>query len=298
MADNQSGVIFNIQRWSIHDGPGVRTLVFFKGCPLECRWCCNPESQAGVTEILIRADECTNCGRCLPVCPEGIARTASEGGFADRGLCLACGRCIEACPTGARAFTGQRVTLNHVLSIVRRDAAFYRASGGGVTLSGGEPLAQPEFAGALVDGCRALGIGVVIETCGCFDWTRGREIIEKAEQVFLDLKHMDPAQHQRLTGVGNELILKNAVRIAETKTPLIIRIPVIPTLNDSLENISNTAGFVHQLLPSALDIELMPYHRLGLNKYAALGREYELASIDPPDEVGLARLKQRVKRPA
>ena len=139
---------------------------------------------------------------------------------------------------------------------------------------------------------------MVIETCGCFDWTKGREIIEKAEQVFLDLKHMDPAQHHRLTGAGNELILKNAVRIAETNTPLIIRIPVIPTLNDSIENISNTAEFVHQHLPSVREIELMPYHRLGLNKYAALGREYELASIDPPDEVGLARLKQRVKRPA
>ena len=298
MANEQDGMIFNIQRWSIHDGPGVRTLVFFKGCPLECRWCCNPESQTGATEILIRADECTDCGCCLPVCPEGIAMTASEGGMTDRDLCVACGRCVQACPTGARAFTGQKVTLNQVLSIVRRDAAFYRASGGGVTLSGGEALAQPEFAGALIDGCRALGIDVVTETCGCFDWTKAFEIIEKSELIYLDLKHMDSAQHQRLTGVGNELILKNAVRIAETNTPLIVRIPVIPTLNDSIENISNTAEFVYQNLPSAREIELMPYHRLGLNKYASLGREYELTSIEPPDEVRLARLKQMVKRPA
>ena len=196
------------------------------------------------------ADECTNCGRCLR-----FARRALPGRRLKADLRIAaCAWPVSLRPKPVRPRPGLYRPKSNPES-----CAFYYPAGCGVLsrlgrrrhpFSGGEPLAQPEFAGALIDGCRALGIGVVIETCGCFDWTRGREIIEKAEQVFLDLKHMDPAQHHRLTGAGNELILKNAVRIAETNTPLIIRIPVIPTLNDSIENISNTAEFVHQHLPS------------------------------------------------
>ncbi len=297
MKTDPTGIIFEFQRFSIHDGPGVRTTVFLKGCPLRCLWCCNPESQAKSPQIMIRADKCLDCGKCLPVCPEQIALPASAGGFIDRDLCRGCGLCVEACPVQARALVGREVGAEEALSIIRRDAPFYRASGGGVTFSGGEPLSQPRFLDAMIDGCRAGGIGVVIETCGMFDWTSAKEVLLKVELIYLDIKHLDSDRHRSLTGAGNETILENVIRIAESNLPLIVRIPLIPGLNDSPADLTATADFVRKRLPSAQQIQLMPYHRLGLAKYDGLGREYKLEGTGPPDQDTVDRLQKVVDSP-
>jgi pyruvate formate lyase activating enzyme len=289
------GVIFEIQRWSGNDGPGIRTVVFFKGCPLRCLWCCNPESWSPCPQVAFFEERCLGCGRCQQVCPQSIARPGGGDGHETTAGCTACGQCVQACPSGARELMGKRMSVAEVLSAVERDRVFYRQSGGGVTFSGGEALAQPRFLKALVEKCRAGGLPMALETCGHFPWARGKEILARMDLVFLDIKHMDPAIHRRVTGVDNRLILENAVRIAREKIPLVIRVPLIPTINDDAGNLGATAAFVAGQLGNARGIEVLPFHTLGKGKYRPIGLEYPLGDLAPPGAEQVAAAREILK---
>ena len=288
------GVVFEIERWSLSDGPGTRTVVFLKGCPLRCQWCANPESQKSRPQIGIFTAKCIGCEKCTACCTKGVARPAKEGGFAPEGVCAGCGECIEACPPRSRRWMGQWMDSETVLDEIRKDRIFYRKSGGGVTFSGGEPFVQAAFLRELIEGCQRIGIHTAVETCGAFGWEAASEVVGLLDFIMFDLKHMHAGRHAELTGASNRVVLENARRIAALDIPMLVRIPVIPTINDTPENIRATAAFVRDELPSAIGIEVLPYHQLGLTKYAALGMEYGLGHITPPEEARMKAVKEMI----
>jgi pyruvate formate lyase activating enzyme len=286
-------IVIEIQRWSVSDGPGTRTVVFLKGCPLHCPWCANPESQDRHPQIGIFPTRCVECHACARECPEDVAIPAKKGAFSgDR--CTQCGKCIQVCHSGARAWLGEEMSATQLIQIIKKDMVFYRKSSGGVTFSGGEPLTQPEFLKAVIEGCQKLGIHTAIETCGFFNWESAKDTVRLTDFVLFDIKHMDGKTHKAITGVANKRILENAKKIARLNIPMAIRIPVIPSINDSKANIRATAKFVRDNLPAALGIEMLPYHRLGLSKYAALGLDYKLHHIQPPDDAYMQMLRDLV----
>jgi len=286
-------IVIEIQRWSVSDGPGTRTVIFFKGCPLHCPWCANPESQGRQPQIGIFPSRCVECRACARQCPEDVAIPAKDGAFTGD-LCLHCGECIKVCHAGARAWLGEEMTATRLIQIIKKDMVFYRKSSGGVTFSGGEPLTQPDFLKAVIEECQKLGIHVAIETCGFFSWESAEDTVRLADFVLFDIKHMDDKTHKAVTGVANKRILENAKKIAQLDIPMVIRIPVIPSINDSKENIKATAEFVRDHLPGASGIEILPYHRLGLSKYAALGLAYKLHHIEPPDDAHMEMLRDLI----
>jgi pyruvate formate lyase activating enzyme len=288
-------MIIEIQRWSMSDGPGTRTVVFLKGCPLHCPWCANPESQSRLPQIGIFPKRCVACGACTEVCSEGVAIPASKGAFSE-GQCVQCGECVEACHANARAWMGQEMTAEQVVQLIKKDMVFYRKSLGGVTFSGGEPLMQPKFLGDMVAGCQKLGIHTAIETCGYFEWASVKSTIEQTDFVLFDIKHMNAERHKELTGVSNRRILDNAKQVSRLGIPMVVRIPVIPTINDSENNIKTTARHVRKHLPAVIGVEILPYHSLGLSKYDALGLPYELQHIVPPDENHMQRLRELISK--
>jgi pyruvate formate lyase activating enzyme len=284
------GYIFDIQRFSINDGPGIRTTVFFKGCPLRCIWCSNPESQETLPQLLYFESLCTRCYRCVEVCPTGATKRSSDGSIEiDRGLCQACGSCVEACPAEARAISGRTMSVDEVMEIVRKDELFYRNSGGGVTASGGEPTYQPDFLIELFRQCQRYGFHTTLDTCGYVKWKIMKGILDHTDLVYYDLKHMDTEKHREFTGVGNELILGNAKRISQSGTPIVMRIPLIPGYNDSAENIRATAEFVSGL--NVVRVDIVPFHQLGSNKYQRLGRIYQLTEVKPYQEEEIQAFK-------
>jgi pyruvate formate lyase activating enzyme len=289
------GLICDLQRFAIHDGPGIRTLVYMKGCPLGCLWCSTPQSQEGAVEILHIEAHCQKCGRCAEACPlEAITLSQEEGPRIDRDLCTRGGQCVEACPNQALELVGSRVTVEELFREVDKDSPFYRRSGGGVTVGGGEPTMQHGFVAAFLEKCQKHYLHTAIETCGYVKWEHLERILEHVDLVYLDIKHMDSAIHRELTGVSNELILENARRAA-AKRPTILRIPVVPGCNDSEANILATARFAAGLGGKLERIELLPYHRYGTQTYRRLGRAYTLADVEPPDDDHMGRLKQLVE---
>ncbi len=283
-------IVIEIQRWSVSDGPGTRTVVFLKGCPLHCPWCANPESQNRLPQIGIFPSRCVACRACERECPEKVAIPAKDGAYSD-GTCIQCGKCIKVCHSGARDWLGEEMSPTQLMEIIKKDMVFYRKSSGGVTFSGGEPLIQPDFLKTVIEECQILGIHTAIETCGFFRWESVEDTVRLADFFLFDIKHMDAKKHKEITGVSNKTILENAKKIAQLEIPMVIRIPVIPSLNDSQENITATAKFVGDHLPSVLGIELLPYHRLGLSKYDALGLDYKLHHIKPPDDDTIVMLR-------
>jgi pyruvate formate lyase activating enzyme len=265
------GIVFNIQRYSIHDGPGIRTTVFLKGCPLRCYWCQNPESQRKKPEILLFKEKCTLCGQCVTVCPAGASRLSAEGSVIDRSKCLGCGQCAEACPNEARKLAGACMTLDEVMEEVQKDASFYKNSGGGVTLSGGDPVAQPVFALAILQRCQEAGLHTALETSGYTRWTTMEKLLAYTDLVLFDIKHMDAAKHRQGTGRSNAIILENARRISQLK-PLRIRVPLVPGFNDSAEAVREIASFVRDRL-GFVDIDLLAYNKLGEVKYERLDKK-------------------------
>lgn len=274
------GLVFDVQRYSIHDGPGIRTAVFLKGCPLRCLWCCNPESQRSEVEIEFREKLCQECGACARACPLGAVNpdlTRASGVKIDRDLCDHCGLCVEACPYGALRFSGQPRSVDEVLALVLRDAPFYRRSGGGITVTGGEPMAQPAFTRALLEACHERNVHTAMETTGNVQWALYESVLPHTDLFLYDLKHTDDAAHRRLTGVSNRLILENARRLSEAGASMILRLPLIPELNLDGVHLRAAAALAASL--RVVEVHLMPFHQLGKDKYRRLDRAYSLAGL-------------------
>lgn len=279
-----SNLVTNIQGYSIHDGPGIRTVVFLKGCGLECQWCSNPECISPQPEVGFIKNLCTKCGKCAEVCPDG-ALIYEEGELPriDRERCSGCGACSEVCSYKAIVLYGEQMNPDEVFDAVNRDKMFYLASGGGVTISGGEPLLQPQFVCELFEKCRRAGIHTGIETTGCASESTLRQVLPYTDLVLYDLKHLNSEKHRQYTGKPNELILSNAKIVAASGVETLFRMPLIPGINDDSQNIKETAEFLHGLGDNALRIELMPYHRLGKGKYESLDKEFHLSEILSPE---------------
>lgn len=276
-------MLFNIQKCSIHDGDGLRTLVFFKGCPLHCLWCANPESQSYRKELMEAHNKCIACKACVNVCPVGAIHPTAEGFAVDRKHCIECFACADKCFAGAKYTVGKEYSIPELLKEIEKDKIFYKMKGGGVTFSGGEPLTQPDYLTEIARACRKRGIHVMLESCAVGDYNRFKTALPFIDAMYIDIKHIDSNKHKELTGLQNELILENIRKISYFDIPITIRTPIIPSLNDDKENICGIAEFI-KTLPSVKDYELLIYHRFGVNKYKALGRPYALDGLEPPTD--------------
>ncbi len=282
-----TGIVFDIRRFSIHDGPGIRTTVFLKGCPLRCPWCHNPEGIDPAPVLVYRANRCLHCGHCRPLCPQGAIGWDGQSPTLDRSRCTACGTCVEACYAGARELAGREMTVDQVLAELERDRVFYDQSGGGVTFSGGEPLLQAGFLQALLEECRARGLHSALDTCGLAPWEVLESLGGSVDLFLYDVKLVDEARHLRITGVSNAPILENLRALARGGHRIVLRVPLIPGINDDKENI-HQIGALAASLPLLPRVDLLPYHRAGVDKYARLDQPYALPDIAPPGDEQVA----------
>ena len=293
--ETRSGRIFDVQRFSLHDGPGIRTVVFLKGCPLRCAWCANPESQRPDPQIAWFANLCAGCGRCAEACPRGAITMDDGRPRTDRRRCAACGECAAACSRGARRLLGRAATVDEVMAEARRDAPFFRRSGGGVTFSGGEPLAQPEFLIECLRRSRRWGYHTAVETCGQARWEDLAAVAELTDLFLYDLKQLDSARHEQLTGVGNELIVENLERLLDLDVEVTVRVPVVAGANDGRDSLDALAAFAAGH-PGLRRLELLPGHALGAHKYAAL--DLAAPAVDRPEPGWLAAMAADMSRHA
>jgi pyruvate formate lyase activating enzyme len=305
---NTEDVVFNIQRFSLHDGPGIRTTVFLKGCSMQCFWCHNPEGQHPEPELRFFPDRCIACGECVKACPSHAHELRDGVHIFFRERCTLNGRCVETCYPHALQMEGRTMTVGQVMVEVLADLVFYKTSGGGVTLSGGEPALSKEFAREILEQCKLNGIHTAIETCGECPWTALEALLPVTDLIMMDIKHLTREKHQAATGQSNERILENARRLALSGKPIIFRTPIVPTVNDSREEIGQIALFVHDLIelrqknnppgnhPADITYELLAFHKLASDKYPSLGLEYKAAAINPPTKEQMATLAEEVKR--
>lgn len=293
-----SGEVFDIRRYSVNDGPGIRTAVFFKGCPARCVWCHNPESQEFGREIMHWPSRCTGCGACASVCPEHAIRIEGGRPTAAPEVCRACiaaGRaeCIAICPAQARTLAGGSISAAEVMAEIERDTAFYDQSGGGATFTGGEPLAQPEFLCALLEECRRLDVHSVVDTSGIADADVIRDIALLVDLWLFDVKIADPAKHNAFVGCSNQAALRNLRFLAAGGSRVWVRVPVIPGINDGSEDLAGLAGLLTSLGGRRPErVELLPYHRVGVEKYARLGRDYALGDVP---QAGAERIERAAR---
>ena len=295
-----TGFVVNIQHFSTHDGPGIRTTVFLKGCSLRCKWCCNPETIARKPELAFNLKQCIGvkeCGRCLPTCPEQALHVLESDGRirVNWDLCTNCGKCVDVCPSKALYHFGREMSDSEVLAEVEQDGAFYGESGGGITLSGGECLLQPVFSAALLKAARERGIDTAIETAGNVSWDAMAQVLPHVDTVLHDYKLTDPVAHKRWTGAGNTRILENYRRAyrAFPGTRFVARIPLIPGVNDDEAHIDAVLDAI-AAHPNVVELELLPYHRFGDSKYGFLGRVYALEDFSPPSAERLEHLRRRI----
>ena len=297
------GLVFNIQKFSLHDGFGIRTLVFLKGCPLQCEWCANPEGQSFLPELAYTEAKCigvADCGFCKQACNRGAIAEGRDGKIAiDRTRCDSCGACVEVCPAQALARFGEYMSVDQVIHTVEEDSGFYSRSGGGVTIGGGEPLSQAGYVMRLLERARSRGVDTAIETCGWCDWKDMAMVCRHVDQIFYDIKCMDPEKHKRRTGVSNRLILENFRKLcgAFPQVRTVVRTPVIPGFNDTVEDIREIAVFLNTL-PGVVQYELLPYHGFGEQKYHRIGKVYRLSHIKPLEKDHLNILKRVAERAA
>lgn len=285
-----TGTIFNIQHFCIHDGPGIRTNVFVKGCPLHCIWCANPESQSRHPQLMYCADSCVGCGACAAVCPQGaispVEKADTRHGFrvrTDRSKCSNCGACVSVCKAKAREISGRTVTVGEIFDEVAGDALFY-GEDGGITVTGGEALAQPEFTKALLTLCKSAGVTTCIETCGFARWEIMEPILRLTDVVLYDIKQMDPDRHSAYTGVDNMLILDNLKRVNDfLDCEIWVRVPTIPGYNDETANLNALGKFISENLNHCTQVHLLPFHKLGLSKLEQLEAENNFSSEVPKD---------------
>ncbi len=289
---NHKGLVFNIQKFSLHDGPGIRTTVFMKGCSLSCRWCSNPESMNRHKEIMIYDVRCIGCKKCVEACPVGAIAFTERGREIDWDKCDNCLECARVCPSKAIECVGDYMTVDEVVKKVEDDRTFYENSNGGMTVSGGEALIQSEFVREVLKKCREKGIHTALDTTGNAPWQDIENVLEYVDLVLQDIKHMDTEMHKKGTGVGNELILENARKIAKS-VRIWIRIPLIPDYNDSESNIRNVAEFASHI--GAEKVSVLPYHDLGSSKYPKLGRIYPMEGTTPPTEEAVERVRKTIE---
>lgn len=272
-----SGLIFNLQRYALNDGPGIRTTVFLKGCPLQCLWCHNPEGISAAPVVATYENRCVSCGECIAACPKALPRSSSDHGP----LCDRCGICIEACPTGARHAVGQEMTVESLLEELRKDRVFFDDSQGGVTFSGGEPMSQPAFLRAMLTACRAEGMHTAVDTSGFCPQSELLSVAPLADLFLFDIKAYDRKVHLRCAGAGNEMILENLRALCAVHQNIWIRLPLVPSLNDDPHMLEDTARFLRRL-PGITLVNLLPYHKTGMAKFRRLGQAYLLPDIKGP----------------
>lgn len=273
-------MIFNIQKCSIHDGNGIRTLVFFKGCPLRCPWCANPESQSYKPQIMESQVRCIGCGACKTVCP---ASAISEDYRIDRSLCTHCFKCTDHCYAESKRVVGKNYSVEELYSEIEKDRQFYSIYGGGVTFSGGEPLTHAKYLKEIARKCHNNGINVVVESCGYGEYEEFKDALPYINAMFMDIKHIDSKIHKTMTGMDNKLILDNIKRISEFGIPITIRTPIVPGYTNSEKNIKGISEFI-STIPTVKEYELLKYHNFGEPKYNSLGKPYSLNGVVEPSD--------------
>ena len=289
------GLITDIKRFAVHDGPGVRTTIFLKGCGLHCVWCHNPETIDLNAELMLYLEQCIGCGACFTVCPTGAHEVTEDGHVLHRELCISCGSCVEACDVGALKLAGNKTTVADLMEVIRQDIPFYQVSRGGVTLSGGEPLVQPKFAKKLLQQCKEEGIHTALDTSGSVRWQVLERVLPYVDLVLYDLKHISPSRHRRYTGASNHLILENMKRLADYGVPVEVRMLIIPTINDSCSFINRAAKFLASL-NNITAVRLLAYHHLAGSKYRRLDKPDTLPEVASPTEDQLQHIAGWIER--
>jgi pyruvate formate lyase activating enzyme len=288
----EKGYVFEIERYAIKDGPGIRTVVFLKGCPLRCKWCANPESQKEKRELAYWHNKCIGCGRCLNKCQQSALNLGEQGIKIDREKCVSCGECCEVCNTEALVMIGNEKTADEILKEIQKDQMFYDESGGGVTFSGGEPLSQPALLKQTAMLCKQHEIHTCVETCGFAKWEDIENVMPYIDVFLFDLKHMDANKHKKMIGVSNETILRNFEKLIANDKKVIVRIPIITTYNDDETSVNAFIDYLKDIAPSSR-VDLLPYHRLGLSKYKSINVDYELRGLLPPSEQKMKEIKDK-----
>ena len=289
----QGGLVFDIKRYAINDGPGIRVTIFMKGCPLACRWCHNPESISPKVQKMYSVDKCIGCGECVKICPMHACELTPEGVVTDSSICITCGECANACPALASEMSGHYESVDDLIKVIENERPFFDQSGGGVTFSGGEPLLYPAFLIEMLDACGKKNIHRTIDTSGLTSEKNLLEVARRTDLFLYDLKLMDSERHKEWTGVGNKRILKNLQTLAETGSEIQIRIPLVKGVNCDTDNIEATASFVAALPGSPKDISLLPYHDVAGGKSAKLGKEYDPGLMATPGDNELAKIITR-----
>jgi len=286
--------IFNIQKFSVHDGPGIRTTIFFKGCPLRCLWCHNPESQNGKNQMLLDRDKCILCGNCVRVCSQGAVKIENNVPVTDMDKCIGCRQCEIYCIPGARELVGREYTVEEVMKEVLKDEVFYNQSGGGVTLSGGEPLFQIDFVEELLVKLKGKNIHTAVDTCGAVNFENIRRVSAYTDVFLYDIKLMDDKKHKEFTGVSNKLILDNLRKLSEIHKNINLRMPIIEGVNADVKHIEDTMDFIKGL--NIVKINLLPYHDIAKHKYKKLDIPYEEDKMSKPSEDKMQHFKEMLEK--